>query len=238
MPPDATGIVVTCEHAGNLVPARYKNLFRNQENRLNSHRGYDIGALSLAQTVSSALDAPLFHTKTTRLLIEANRSLHSRNLFSPITRPLARDMKTDIIRTVYRPYRRQVEECLQQIAAAGRMIIHLSIHTFTPVLDGRVRKTDIGVLYDPKRSGEKQVSRQLVKTFQQDNSSALICRCNYPYKGISDSLTTSLRKQYPEDQYVGLEIEVNQKHCLAGSHAWKIVCRQVADVLKTVFRAR
>jgi hypothetical protein len=35
-------------------------------------------------------------------------------------------------------------------------------------------------------------------------------RFNYPYKGTSDGLTTTLRKKFGP-QYVGIEIEINQK---------------------------
>ena len=33
-------------------------------------------------------------------------------------------------------------------------MIHLSSHSFTPELDGKVRKADIGLIYDPARQRE------------------------------------------------------------------------------------
>lgn len=234
MIPDSTGIVITCEHAGNLVPKRYRHLFNNHEELLNSHRGYDIGARSLARKISRRLDAPLFHAKYTRLLIETNRSISSRNLFSPVTRGLPRSDRRHIIDTFYHPYRRRVEEYIQQVSAKGP-VIHLSIHTFTPVLGGAVRKADIGLLYDPGRPAEKAISSQLFTAFQQTNPLKLTCRRNYPYKGIADSFTTGLRKRYADDQYAGLEIEVNQKHCVAGAKSWNRIGRYVADIMHAIF---
>ena len=35
----------TCEHGGNRIPAPYRRLFRGQRALLDSHRGYDPGAL-------------------------------------------------------------------------------------------------------------------------------------------------------------------------------------------------
>jgi len=35
-------------------------------------------------------------------------------------------------------------------------------------------------------------------------------RRNYPYQGRGDGLTASLRKRYPDETYVGIELEVNQ----------------------------
>ena len=41
-------LVITCEHGGNRIPVRYRGLFKVKKAVLLSHRGYDIGALSLA----------------------------------------------------------------------------------------------------------------------------------------------------------------------------------------------
>ena len=55
---------------------------------LKSHRGWDPGSLTLAARLAETLGAP-FHAQTvTRLLIDANRSLHHRGLFSEFTRTL------------------------------------------------------------------------------------------------------------------------------------------------------
>ena len=233
MSPDTAGIIVTCEHAGNTAPKRYQHLFKDHDDRLNSHRGYDMGALSLARKISRTLNAPLFYTKYTRLLIEANRSPYSRNLFSPITRELPGSDREHIIQRFYRPYRSRVEQALQRMTTK-RPMVHLSIHTFTPILDGKVRQADIGILYDPGRSMEKEISRQLFTAFQRTNPLELTVRRNYPYKGVADSFTTSLRKRYADNQYAGLEIEVNQKYYTAGPKTWNRVGRYVAGVMRTV----
>ncbi len=51
----------------------------------------------------------------------------------------------------YQPYRDRVEALVAKAIAAGRRVVHISSHSFTPVLDGRVRNADIGLLYDPAR---------------------------------------------------------------------------------------
>ena len=40
----------------------------------------------------------------------------------------------------------------------------------------------------------------------------LTLRRNYPYSGVSDALVTHLRRRYGSRGYVGMELEVNQKH--------------------------
>ncbi|RJP81416.1 MAG: N-formylglutamate amidohydrolase [Desulfobacteraceae bacterium] len=235
MTPDLPQVIITCEHAGNTVPERYRHLFRNHRELLDTHRGYDIGALPLARRIAKTLDAPLFFTKYTRLLVEANRSLHHRNLFSDMTKDIAEKDRQYILNTFYLPYTNTVNRCVRDWISRKRQVLHLSIHTFTPVLDGKIRSADIGILYDPGRSMEKSVSTLLINTFKSLSPPVLKCRRNYPYKGVSDSLTKSLRKQFADHQYAGLEIEVNQKFYLNGDRVWKIVCNHITAVMKTAF---
>ena len=72
---DADRYLVTCEHGGNDVPPRYRYLFEGIEHLLDTHEGYDPGALALAETLANTLAAPLVASTTTRLLVELNRSL-------------------------------------------------------------------------------------------------------------------------------------------------------------------
>ena len=88
-------------------------------------------------------------------------------------------------------------------------VLHLSIHSFTPILDGVERVCDIGLLYDPRRKREHAFCRALAKQVRDTTNFTL--RSNYPYKGSSDGFTTYLRKHYPESRYCGIEIEINQK---------------------------
>lgn len=46
----------------------------------------------------------------------------------------------------------------------------------------------------------------------KNTDAALNVRRNYPYPGNADGFTTYLRKQFSLSKYVGIEIEINQKH--------------------------
>ncbi|MBO5532968.1 MAG: N-formylglutamate amidohydrolase [Fibrobacter sp.] len=91
-------------------------------------------------------------------------------------------------------------------------IIHLGIHSFTPELNGKVRNADIGILYDPSRPQECELA-QVIKAEIKRLYPAMKVRFNYPYKGTSDGLTTTLRKKFGS-RYAGIEIEINQKFFL------------------------
>ena len=89
-------VLVTCEHGGNRIPAKYWPLFRRHRGLLESHRGYDPGALALARDFAAALDAELVYSTTSRLLVELNRSAWHRSLFSEVSRTLPEDERRRI----------------------------------------------------------------------------------------------------------------------------------------------
>ena len=78
--------LITCEHGGNRIPSRYRHLFAGFEALLQTHRGYDAGALALAGELARALAAPMFAAATSRLLVDLNRSIGHPRLYSEATR--------------------------------------------------------------------------------------------------------------------------------------------------------
>ena len=48
-------------------------------------------------------------------------------------------------------------------------------------------------------------------------------RRNYPYFGKANGFPTYLRRQFPPDAYVAIELEINQKHVLKGGRQWRLL---------------
>src|SRR4030081_1301042 len=63
--------IITCEHGGNRIPAPYRRLFRGRRVLLDSHRGYDPGALVMARALARAFRAPLVTSTISRLLVDS-----------------------------------------------------------------------------------------------------------------------------------------------------------------------
>ncbi|HUG43887.1 MAG TPA: N-formylglutamate amidohydrolase [Acidobacteriota bacterium] len=222
--------LVTCEHGGNEVPVEHRSLFEGRETALASHQGYDPGALPLAREISRRLNAPLFHSTTTRLLIELNRSLSSRRLFSRFSRSLPRRERERILERHYHRYRDRAEAFVREAAGRNRTVCHISIHSFAPILNGKIRDADVGILYDPRRSAEKRFAGKWA-TCLRDRSPFRVRR-NFPYLGRADGLTSSLRALFDERTYLGLELEVNQALYYARAGApWRRLCQVLAETL-------
>ena len=230
MVPDCA-VLVTCEHGGHRVPAEWHALFRGHESLLRSHRGWDPGALAAARVMARSLGVPVVASRTTRLLVDLNRS--SGRAWSSVTRPLPRRQREGILQAHWRPYREAVESRVALHVGAGRAVLHVSMHSFTPVLEGRVRNADIGLLYDPSRARERAVADAWARALRQSGP-ALRVRRNYPYLGIADGLTTHLRRRFDDVRYAGIELELNQ--ALATGPAAAALRRAVAVALRTALQ--
>lgn len=220
--------LITCEHGGNRIPPRYRHLFAGFEPLLQTHRGYDAGALAMARELASALAAPLLVSTTSRLLIDLNRSIGHPRLYSEATRSAPATVRRELLENYYRPYRNKVEADIAAAIAHGGRVIHVSSHSFTPELDGTVRNADIGLLYDPARPGEPELCRRWQAQLKV-LAPELKVRRNYPYAGRSDGLTAYLRRRFPAEAYIGIELEINQKHVSNGGHKWHVLRERVIE---------
>ncbi len=227
-------LIITCEHAVNTVPLRWRHLFEDVEDVLSSHRGWDAGALELARTLADALCAPCFSAEVSRLLVDHNRSPHNRSRWSDFSRNLAAGDKEGVDDEFYRPFREKTSGWIAARHAEEKRVIHVSVHSFTPILDGNEREVDIGLLYDPGRPEEAYFAARW-KAALIERHARLRVRYNVPYRGVSDSHLTTYRERYRSHDYVGIELEVNQALVRPG-RGWTELRRRLAESLHAALR--
>ena len=226
--------LITCEHGGNRIPAAYRRLFRGRRAVLESHRGYDPGALVMAKALAQAFSAPLLTSTISRLLIDLNRSIGHPQLFSAATRGATAKLRAEIVERHYLPYRGQVERLVRQTVSRGRRAIHISSHSFTPELNGKLRRADVGLLDHPGRHGEAELCARWKASLTRFVPQLRVRR-NYPYAGKGDGLTSYLRQRFPPSAYVGIELEVNQSIVLAAGRRWVALRSALIDSLRTAW---
>ena len=224
-------LIITCEHGGNKLPEEYKNLI--PQNVLHSHRAWDPGAIEIFKSFCNLPHYFCLVSETSRLLVELNRSENNRNLFSKYSKAIPPNEKKIIIEKYYYPFRSIVLEKAKAAIELGFTVIHLSIHTFTPILNGITRNADIGILYDPKNRKEKIFSALFKEDLAKDSN--LKVRFNYPYLGISDGHTSYLRKKLGHKKYLGIELEVNQKFYFDKNNIFDQLINIIKDAFETSF---
>ena len=201
-------LVISCEHASANVPADYHAIFFDQPNILSTHTAVDIGAITVAKQCA-ILAGFACYAKVTRLLIDLNRSLTHRAVFSKFSRRLTPADRDNLVENYYLPYRQNLLKHIQQVILQHKKVVHISVHSFTPLWQDKLRTADVGLLYDPKRLSEVAWVKQW-QTKLQSLAPTWRIRRNYPYRGVSDGVTSWLRQEFPVDRYIGIELEINQ----------------------------
>jgi len=205
--PDSRGsLVLTCEHASCAVPVEYDDLGLDAE-ELSEHIGWDIGAGALTELLAQRLGVPAIQSGVSRLVIDCNRDLGDHDLITAESHgvhvpgnqrvdALERERR---IRAFYWPYHEAVDAVLGQRPDA----FLLSVHSFTPVLNGRERRFDVGVLFDSFATEAEQLGEALA-------ADGLTLRYNQPYSGL-DGLIFSARTHGMRHGLRYLELEVNNR---------------------------
>jgi predicted N-formylglutamate amidohydrolase len=146
--------VLLCEHASNYIPARYADLGLHGPD-LRRHIAWDIGAADVARLLSRRLDAPLFLSGYSRLLIDCNRPLltptsiptRSEDTEIPGNHGLTADERQRRADAFFTPFHERITMALDRRARAGTRTIVVGMHSFTPVFRGVARPWHAGVLY-------------------------------------------------------------------------------------------
>jgi predicted N-formylglutamate amidohydrolase len=210
----SSGLLISCEHASNAVPASYRRLGLSKA-QLDQHIAWDPGAAIIARILGRRLGSPCHLGRWSRLLVDLNRSLGHPKLIAPESfgtrvpgnAQISPAEYEERLRLYYFPYRDPAVDDVLRIIRTSGSCLHLSIHSFTPRVGHTVRNTDIGLLYDPRLAGEASFARRLRPRLE---AAGLRVRMNYPYRGTSDGFTTALRSRLPTRRYAALEIETNQ----------------------------
>jgi predicted N-formylglutamate amidohydrolase len=234
------GVVVTCEHASAALPRGVGDLGLSAAVR-RSHRAFDVGALGIAKALAKALRAPLHVGEWSRLLVDLNRSPNHPNVIVrrldgqdvPGNQALDDGARRWRLAKYWKPWREAAQADV--VAAARRGVaLHLSVHSFTPNLNGVERPNDIGLLHDPDRSWEVALCQTLKPLLAAHGLSS---RRNFPYFGNTDGFTSHLRRALPPNDYVGIEIECNQR-VVADKAGEKRVAQALVAALRTTLPAR
>lgn len=208
--------VITCEHASNDLPEAVGDLGLSAE-ALASHVAWDPGASEVATALGVALGVRPFLGRYSRLYADLNRSPGHPGIVPAIAfgvpvpgnHGLPPEAIALRVAEHHRPFWDAVAGAVAQVHGRGAGALHISMHSFTPELNGVRRELDLGVLFDPDHASERAFGERLIASLAA--ATGLIVRANEPYDGRLDGLCTSLRGQHPVERYAGIEIEIGHR---------------------------
>ncbi|MFA6220106.1 MAG: N-formylglutamate amidohydrolase [Erythrobacter sp.] len=151
-PQGRASMLLVCDHASNFVPAGFGALGLGLR-QLEDHIAWDIGARALARELAVLLDAPLVCARASRLLVDPNRAFDAADLIpaeadgNPIPGNIGLDAgdRRTRIDAFHEPYHAAIEAAL---AARPWITGVVSVHSFTPRLNGFDRPWHVGILHD------------------------------------------------------------------------------------------
>ena len=179
------GLLLVADHAKRNLPEEYGDLGLPAE-EFQRHIAYDIGVEAVTRKLAALTGAPAVLANFSRLLIDPNRGEDDptliRQLYDgtivPANYPLAAEERERRLELFYRPYQDAVAALTASVAAAsGGAPFILSVHSFTPVMQGHVRPWHVGILWDL----DDRAPRPLIDMLKADTT--LTVGDNEPYDG-------------------------------------------------------
>ena len=150
-----SGVVLICEHAGQLLPESLGSLGLDAE-AMSSHVAWDIGAAGLACALSKNLDAPLIMQRYSRLVFDCNRVMEAPDAIVEVSdgveisgnQQLSESERKARFDQVYTPFELAIKQVIEDRLQQGISPAIVSIHSFTPFFKGEQRSLDLGIIHD------------------------------------------------------------------------------------------
>ncbi len=148
-------ILLVCDHASCRIPRALGDMGLDPFAR-RCHLAIDIGAGPLTEMLAASLGVTAVVQNYSRLVVDCNRQLMDPSAFLeygdgilvPGNRNLRQADKDLRASALYWPYHVAIGEQIERLAKAGPQPALISIHSFTPVLNGEAREWQMGVLWD------------------------------------------------------------------------------------------
>ncbi len=183
-PDGAADLLLICDHASRFVPPEYDSLGLD-DSLLQRHIAWDIGAADVTRRLAGLLDAPAVLCGTSRLVVDCNRPHDDPSLIPAISDGIVIPGNRDVdaaekrrrVARHFVPYHREVERRLDQFAARGVVPAVISVHSFTPVMNGVERPWHVGLL----SAVDRRMAAPLVDELRRNP--ALTVGDNEPYTG-------------------------------------------------------
>ncbi len=154
-PHGAAPALIVCDHASRRVPRALGTLGLD-EAQLAQHIGWDIGAAAVTRALALRLDAPAILAGYSRLVIDCNRDPEDPTSSAAVSDGTAIPGNTDLglparaarRAQIFTPYHAAIAARLGAWRRQGQVPVLLSIHSFTPMMNGKARPWHVGVLWD------------------------------------------------------------------------------------------
>jgi predicted N-formylglutamate amidohydrolase len=225
-------MLLVCDHASRRFPVSVGNLGLDPVAR-RCHLAWDIGAGALTEKLARTLSVTAVLAGYSRLVVDCNRQLLDPGAFLvfgdgimvPGNRHLTVADRTVRAEAIYWPYHHAVDAEIKRLSLQDCLPILLSIHSFTPVLDGVSRPWQVGILWDKDRPTAELLIRGFTEAGYHVGD-------NEPYSGKApQDFTIDHHAEEAGLPHVGIEIRQDLIDDSAGVNKMVSVMRSMLRLL-------
>lgn len=214
-------LLLLCDHASNSIPHVMSNLGLEQEH-LNQHIGWDIGAAYVTHGLSKRLDAAAVVAGYSRLLIDNNRPLGhessipemSDGVAIPGNQNLAEAEREARAEQFFWPYHHEAGQVLAHVWRHGPAPALVSVHSFTPKMGGVQRPWHAGILWNRDPRMALPIMRFL------ERQPGIVVGDNEPYSGKAVGYTIDTHAAAAGLPHVLIEIRQDLLSDEIGCERW------------------
>lgn len=225
-------ILLTCDHASCRIPDSLDHLGLDPFAR-RCHLAIDIGAGSLTEFLADSLGATAVLAQYSRLVVDCNRDLMDPSAFLPFgdgihvpgNAHLRQGQKEARAEAIYRPYHAAIETEVERLLSYGKRPAFVSVHSFTPVLNGEARPWEIGVLWDK----DETLRKAFLEGFRAEG---YLVGDNEPYSGKAPAdYTVDNHAETRDLPCVGIEIRQDLVRDAAGVIKIGTIMHRIIDAV-------
>lgn len=178
-------MVLIADHAGRALPDEYGTLGLPLS-EFDRHIAYDIGVEQLTRELAAMAGVPAVMANFSRLLIDPNRGEDDPTMIRQLydgtviqaNYPMTETEREKRLNDFYRPYHDAVGSVIASVAdTSAHAPFIVSLHSFTPTMQGRKRPWHVGILWDK----DDRAPGPMIEMLSADKD--IVVGDNEPYDG-------------------------------------------------------
>jgi predicted N-formylglutamate amidohydrolase len=210
------------DHAGNRIPSGLGTL-GVPAGEMQRHIAWDIGIAELGEALSATIDAVFVRQTYSRLIVDCNRDPQAADAMPAVSdgsvvpgnQALDDAGRAARVAAIHAPYQAAIAEELARRDAAGQITFLVSLHSFTPRMNGHDRPWQIGILHS---GGDARFALALLKLLREQDD--LCVGDNEPYAMDGIDYTVPLHAFAARRRYVEIEIRQDLLSSVDQAQAW------------------
>lgn len=219
-----TAYLFSCENATCTVPEAFRGLFKGAEDTVTSPRGWEPGALNLAQACAMRFRTPLQHSDVTRLLVDIELEGDSR--WSEFSMQLSNESRAKLVDRHVKPYRLQLRQRIEGELKRNALVLHVLVHT-GEAMEESIRLETVARSPVSAKVAEQWLGRMRCDDFQ----------CRHVVVDETLPMGMELLRGIDHPSYAQVRLIVSQSFFLQGKPwGWAVLKKHLLDSLDAAVR--